>query len=63
MLVQIGFGVEPEYPNKDIMPAVNEYSTSYTDCVIFHGNTMSTTLNLLNLHMEDDCDVEIDNWN
>lgn len=59
-LIRSRFGVEAEYPNKDIIPAVNEYSTSYTDCVIFHGNTTSTTLNLLNLHVEDDSNVEIE---
>ena len=61
MLIRDGFAVEPEYPNKEIVPAVNEYSTSCTDCVIFHPSTASATINILNLHIDDEnSDVEIE---
>ena len=62
ILIKDGFAVQPEYPNKEIVPAVNEYSTSCTDCVIFHPSTTSATVNLLNLHTDDEnsSDVEIE---
>ena len=55
------FAVQPEFDNKSIIPAVNEYSTSSTDCIVFHPNSVTTTLNLLNLHIEENkSDVDID---
>ena len=52
------FAVKPEFDNKSVIPAMNEYST---DCVVFHPNSVTTTLNLLNLHIEgngSDVDIE-----
>ena len=62
MLIKEGFAVQAEYLNKEIIPSVNEYSTSCTDCVIFHPSTTSAAINLLNLHIDNnnDSDVEIE---
>lgn len=60
-LIGDAFAVQPEFDNKSVIPAVNEYSTSTTDCVVFHPNSVTTTLNLLNLHIEEnESDVDID---
>lgn len=48
-----GFAVQPEYPNKNIIPPVNKYSTSFTDCAIFHPQTTSTTITLLNVSIDE----------
>lgn len=56
-MIKDGFAVQPKYPDKEIIPPVNEYSTSWTNCVIF---TTSVTINLLNLHINDDDDSDVE---
>ena len=58
-----GFAVQPEYPNKNIIPPVNEYLISFTDYPIFHPQTTSTIINLLSLSIDEgnrESDVDID---
>jgi len=39
-LVKKGFIVEPDVENKDIIPNINEYSTSKPDCLIYHETSV-----------------------
>ena len=40
VLVKKGFTVETDIVNKDIIPNVNEYSTSKPDCLIYHEGSI-----------------------
>ena len=55
-----GFTVEPSRVNKQIHPNCCEFSTSISDCVIFHPNTLFTSVSTaaLTIIIHDDSAVE-----
>ena len=54
LLVNHGFIVESEKVNKDVIPNVNEYSTSKPDCLIYHTSSVSENVSGMNVHIVDD---------
>jgi len=54
VLVKTGFTVEADIVNKDIIPNVNEYSTSKPDCLIYHeGSICRQRISALNVQVMD----------
>lgn len=60
VLLPYGFVVESECKNKCILPNVCEYSTSISDCLIYHNKTHSQSIVSGASLMLEDCSISDD---